>query len=86
MCTCIGTGRKRGYRFTSKGDEIIDHNWNQLLLEADTVVNALGMKEMNSEIEPFLSLVPETYIIGDSADIGNIRHATQSAFIYAVEC
>ena len=40
-------------------------------------------KEM---VEKFANLVPEVYIIGDASKVGNIRHATNSAFIYAVEC
>lgn len=79
-------GESKVRRFTDKGVEILDRNWNEILLEADTVINALGMKTDPKVVEQFAGLIPEVYVIGDAAQVNNIRHANQSAFIYAVEC
>lgn len=49
-------------------------------------MNALGMRTDKAMADKFTGLVPEVYMIGDASKVGNIRHATNSAFIYAVEC
>ena len=79
-------GESKVLRFTDKGVEIEDRNWNRTLLEADTAVNALGMKSDSDVVAKFAGLIPEVYVVGDAAQVNNIRHANQSAFIYAVEC
>lgn len=79
-------GGSKILRFTDKGVEIEDHDWHRQLLRADTIVNALGMANDPALIAQFTGLIPEVYVIGDAAQVDNIRHATQSAFIYAVEC
>lgn len=79
-------GESKVQRITEAGVEIIDRNWKQTTLKADTIVNALGMRSDSKIAEKFAGLVPEVYIIGDASKVGNIRHATNSAFIYAVEC
>lgn len=73
-------------KFTSNGVEVEDRNWRRTILEADTIVNALGMKSDTDMVARFAGLIPEVYVVGDAAQVSNIRHATQSAFIYAVEC
>ena len=70
---------------SEKGVEIIDRNLNHLFLKADTVVNALGMRSNREVVDRFAGLIPEVYVIGDAA-VGNMRRATASAFIPAVEC
>ena len=79
-------GESKVQRFTEEGVEVIDKNWNTTLLKADTMVNALGMKPDKKTADQFAGLVPEVYLIGDASKVSNIRHATNSAFIYAVEC
>ncbi len=79
-------GDSKVLRFTDAGVEIEDRSWHKTLLEADTIVNALGMKIDLETVETFSSLIPEVYVIGDATRVNNIRHANQSAFIYAVEC
>ena len=68
-----------GVTVTDKDGQVSD-------LPADTVVNALGMRSNKEVVEKFAYLIPEVYVIGDAAQVGNMRHATASAFIPAVEC
>lgn len=49
-------------------------------------MNALGMRANKEIVDRFAGLIPEVYVIGDAAGAGNMRHATASAFIPAVEC
>lgn len=79
-------GDSKVQRFTEEGVEVIDKSWRTTLLKADTIVNALGMRTDKAMADKFTGLVPEVYMIGDASKVGNIRHATNSAFIYAVEC
>lgn len=79
-------GESKVLRFTEAGVEIEDRSWRKTMLEADTIVNALGMKADSKMVESFSGLIPEVYVIGDATRVNNIRHANQSAFIYAVEC
>lgn len=44
------------------------------------------MKSDSDVVAKFAGLIPEVYVVGDAAQVNNIRHANQSAFIYAVEC
>lgn len=69
-----------------KGVKFVDKNGKVAELEADTVVNALGMKIENEKVQALLSVVPETYLIGDcSGGKMNIVNAVESAFSYALE-
>ena len=44
------------------------------------------MRPDSEVVNLFSDLIPEVYVIGDTASAGNMRHATASAFIPAVEC
>lgn len=79
-------GNSKIVQITEKGVEVEDRNWKHTLHEADTVVNALGMTVDTDLVSRFSQLIPEVYVVGDANHVANIRHATQSAFIYAVEC
>lgn len=79
-------GNAKVLSISDEGVEIIDRDLNHAYLEADTVVNALGMRPNKDVVDKFACLIPEVYVIGDAAAVGNMRHATTSAFIPAVEC
>lgn len=79
-------GDSKVLSISDKGVEIIDRDLRHEFLEADTVVNALGMRANKEIVDRFAGLIPEVYVIGDAAGAGNMRHATASAFIPAVEC
>lgn len=79
-------GDSKVLSISDKGVEIIDRDLRHQFLEADTVVNALGMRANKEIVDRFAGLIPEVYVIGDAAGGGNMRHATASAFIPAVEC
>lgn len=63
-----------------------DENGCEILLKADTVVNALGMKAKTAEADALSSVVPITWTIGDcGGGPMTIMNATDSGFTYALE-
>lgn len=50
---------------------------------ADYVVNAMGIRPVAPD--QFRELIPETYVVGDCADIGTIKKANHSGFDAALE-
>lgn len=70
-------------RFVEGGVEVLDNNWNRILLPADTAVAAFGMRSENTS--SFSGLVYDTYFIGDCDHVKNIYQANHSAFDYAME-
>ncbi len=54
-------------------------------LPADAVVIAFGLRPDESVVEPLLSVVPESYLVGDCRNVGNIIKANHDAFNIAVE-
>lgn len=70
---------------TDKGVLIETADGEEKLLEADTVIIALGLRPNRQMIDELNSIVPETYIIGDSKKIGIIGDATNSAWRASIE-
>lgn len=62
-----------------------ERNGNEMIIECDSVVAALGLKVDTDMIEGLNNLVEETYIIGDAREIGNIKKANHDGFNIAVE-
>jgi hypothetical protein len=59
-------------RLTGEGVEVEDQNWNQRC-SRPTPYHGLGMKKNDAATKIFMSVVPETYAVGDCgcvADIG----------------
>jgi len=54
-------------------------DWRYQLLEADYVVNALGMKP-NPAAEAFRELTPYVYFVGDCDKVGNVLNANLTAY------
>jgi len=80
--TCyISTVRK----ITSEGVEIIGKDADTRLLKADTVITAFGLVPDAAVIEELAGVVPETYVVGDCNQVGNIASANTEAFNVAVE-
>ncbi|MBI2831424.1 MAG: FAD-dependent oxidoreductase [Chloroflexi bacterium] len=77
---------------TKEGVQVIDKQWRKRIIEADTVVLALGVRPVNAlagELEGFGQQarpeckVDELYTIGDARQPGRIRDAVWSGFIMA---
>ena len=59
------------------GVHILDHDWRETVLEADHVVNAMGLKSVHDEA--WRELIPEVHYIGDAEAIGTIYTANHRA-------
>ena len=70
---------------TGQGVIVEYANGETELLEADTVVIALGLRPNARLIDELNSVVPETYIIGDAHKVGVIGDATNEAWRVAIE-
>jgi NADPH-dependent 2,4-dienoyl-CoA reductase/sulfur reductase-like enzyme len=77
--------QSRVKRITPEGVEIAGKDGQARLIKADTVVTAFGMTPNAKAISELTDLVPETYVIGDASQPGNIAHANMDAFNVAVE-
>jgi 2-enoate reductase len=78
-------GNVKVEKINENGVELIDRNWNRSMLNADTVVIALGMKSTVETVNELSSLIPETYVVGDCSTVKDIHNAVHSAFNVAVE-
>lgn len=71
---------------TYKGVKYMDKESNIRELEADTVINALGVKVDEDKVRELSSVVPVTYQIGDCGNgPKNIVNAIDTGFVYALE-
>lgn len=70
-------------RIDEAGVHVEDRSWNKRVLKADFVVNAMGLAPTSAE--PFTTLIPEVYVVGDCAGIGTIKKANHSGFDAAME-
>ena len=57
-------------------------DWEYETLEADYVVEALGMKSNNELAEKFKELLPDVYVVGDADEVKNIKRANLTAYDY----
>lgn len=72
-------------KIDANGVHIIDKKWNRSVVEADSVVVALGLKSTTTTVNELKELVPETYVVGDCVKPKDIHNAIHSAFHFAVE-
>jgi thioredoxin reductase len=70
-------------QFTDDGVEIEDRNWRHRVLEADTCVTAFGTVADKTLIEELSSLIPDSFVVGDSNEVGTIKTANNSAYCLA---
>ena len=61
----------------------ITKDGTEVTLETDHVINAAGMVSLKKEANAFYGLVPDTYLIGDCARIGNVMSAVNEAYFLA---
>ena len=78
-------GSHKVLRFTEEGVEVEDPKWNHSVLKADSFITAFGMKENSEPIAGLMTIVPETYVIGDCGAVSDIGTAVHAAFNRAVE-
>ena len=67
-------------KLTEKGVAALDAGGNEVLLEADDIVLAFGLKPDRASIESLKDLVPESYVIGDANKVGVIGDAVNDAW------
>jgi 2,4-dienoyl-CoA reductase-like NADH-dependent reductase (Old Yellow Enzyme family)/thioredoxin reductase len=65
------------------GVHIEGRSWQHDVLQADYVVNALGL--VPEDTSAFAELIPEVYMVGDCAGFGNIAKANKNGFDAAWE-
>jgi NADPH-dependent 2,4-dienoyl-CoA reductase/sulfur reductase-like enzyme len=67
---------------TAEGVTVASVDGKELVLKADYIIDALGMKSNTEVAEQFMYLIPEVYIVGDADKVGNIRYANLMAYDY----
>lgn len=78
--TCVGDTTVLS--IDDDGVHVGDKNWKTSVIEADYVVNALGLKPL--PVSQYVELIPEVYVVGDANGIGNIYKANQTGFDWAM--
>ncbi len=63
---------------------LCERNGEEMLVEADTVVCALGFTSPYDKVDELADLVDEYYIIGDCKKIGKIYDAINTAYYSAL--
>ena len=63
---------------------ICEQNGKELVLEADSVVCALGFKSPYEKVDELTDMVDEYYIIGDCQKVGKIYEAINTAYYAAL--
>ncbi|SHI09550.1 2,4-dienoyl-CoA reductase [Sporobacter termitidis DSM 10068] len=62
------------------GVHIEGRDWKYRTLEADYVVDAMGMKNDPSAAAAYTDLIPDVFVVGDAYGVGNIKSANLSAY------
>lgn len=57
-----------------------DSKWKFSKLEADFIVDALGMRSNTEIADKFRFLIPDVYVIGDCGEVKNIKNANLTAY------
>lgn len=81
-------GNSRVEKFTDKGVEVINNNFQHSVIEADSIITAFGLESNKADVEALRELVYETYIIGDCSEENtmNIYYANHTGFTHAFNC
>jgi 2,4-dienoyl-CoA reductase-like NADH-dependent reductase (Old Yellow Enzyme family)/thioredoxin reductase len=73
-------------RVTGAGVEYVGQDGERRFLACDTVIHALGRTIDEQKVDELMSVVPETFSIGDcAAGDKSLLHAIESAFAFAME-
>jgi 2,4-dienoyl-CoA reductase-like NADH-dependent reductase (Old Yellow Enzyme family)/thioredoxin reductase len=62
------------------GVHIEGKDWRHETLEADYIVDALGMKSNKATADRFVELMPDVFVVGDAYEVKNIKHANRTAY------
>ena len=62
------------------GVHLEGRDWKYTTLQADYIVDALGMKTDASVAAAYVDLIPDVYVVGDAYQVGNIKQANLSAY------
>jgi 2,4-dienoyl-CoA reductase-like NADH-dependent reductase (Old Yellow Enzyme family)/thioredoxin reductase len=63
-----------------EGVHIEGRDWKYQTLEADYVVDALGMTSNKALADSFVELIPDVYVVGDAYEVKNIKRANLTAY------
>jgi 2,4-dienoyl-CoA reductase-like NADH-dependent reductase (Old Yellow Enzyme family)/thioredoxin reductase len=68
-------------RSIEKGSVTVESgDWRLKTIEADYVVDALGMRSDAAQVAGFRRLIPEVYAVGDCNEVKNIKNANLTAY------
>lgn len=57
-----------------------------MIVEADTVVCALGFRSPYDKVDELADLVEEYYVIGDCKKVGKIYDAMNTGYLFCITC
>ena len=63
----------------------MERDGKEFVIEADTVVCALGFRAPYAEVDALCELVDESYVIGDCRNVGMIYQAINQAYYTAMQ-
>ena len=78
------------FRFRgSSGDgpaasEVVEKDGKEFVIEADSVVCALGFRAPYAAVDALCDEVDESYVIGDCRNVGQIHHAINQGYYTAL--
>lgn len=67
------------------GGVLCERDGQELFVEADSVVCALGFRSPYDEVDRLCDLVDEYYIVGDCKNVGQIYHAVNAGYYAGLE-
>ena len=70
---------------TDKGVTVVDKERHKTILEADTIVLALGTKSTNRLARELMGKVKELHVVGDAKEPRRIRDAISRGFLAGYE-
>lgn len=59
---------------------LVENETGEFIVEADTVVCALGFRSPYAEVDALMDMVDESYVIGDCRNVAQIYHALDAAY------
>ncbi len=63
---------------------LCEKDGKEFVVEADSVVCALGFRAPYDKVDALCDVVDESYVIGDCNNVGQIYHATNAAYYAAM--
>jgi len=75
----------RGLRVTGKGLVCEDKAGNEVLIEADTIILAVGQSPNRAAADALCDAAPEVMEIGDCSGVGMVTQANARAYFAALD-